>query len=318
MTVDDISRHIFTLLGLTATPSAEVVARVLTDIDRRHRELLSVKGASKLRHHVMQASSTANVATMAIPRGLSRIRAIVDRDNLRTLDPLSLQELRALDPGLSDTSSFPTHYVELSQASAVAVQPSAPSSLWAKSTSAADGAGVNITIYGVLSTGQPRSVTVPMNGVTAVSFSAINTWATVQRFTISPSPAGTVTLHEGSGAGPELASLVPGQYSSRYTVVHLYPKPTVAVAYYIDADIALTTLASFEEPLLPEDFHDALIDGALMWEWERRGQPVQYAQAKARFIDRRRDYLLWLQRPQGVGGAQAQTSQLGPFYPPGS
>jgi hypothetical protein len=105
-----------------------------------------------------------------------------------------------------------------------------------------------------------------------VSFAAaITDFVEITKFYISAAAVGAVTLHEDASGGTELARIPIGQTFSRYQGIQLWPTPSAAVTYYVDymRNIPDMSVAN-DEPLLPEDFHWLLVEGALIKEWTKK------------------------------------------------
>lgn len=329
MTLSGIESRLYDRLGFTAVPPADVVTRLRRYLNDAYRATMKIKGMARLRRAVLTTTSVANVPLMALPQVVTRVLSVQDRTNQRLLQEISLDEIRVEDPALSSQTTFPYAYAVLNSVSPVALQPSNPSELFAQSSDAADtGAAKTIYVEGIISGGYYRTASVALNGTTAVSLgAAITTWETITKVSLAnatgaPIPTtatGNITLHEDSGVGPELSRIPIGRSIPRYTLVHLYPFPTTSLTYYIDAELHLEDLTSAaDEFLVPEDFYEILIEGALMYEYERRENYIAYGQAKARHKDVRADLLLWLQRMAVGTETLSHRSQLGPYYPPGS
>lgn len=292
--------------------------RLIGLLDETYREILSWPGLQRLRDDTLTFASVADQARYALP-WVPKINRIYETTNDRTLQPLSLADYRAVDPdpvsnpGVADCWVWGGYDV-------VATQPSDASSVFVKSTAAGD---TTQTLYleGEITDGYPRSASVALTGTTAVNVSsAISTWVRITKAYLSATCAGTVTLHEDSGSGTELARIAIGQTSQRYCVVFLYPTPSDVITYSADVQIGVTGLAQDGDvPRLPDDFHDLLVIGASMREYEKTDDG-RYATASAHFKERKGDLLYWL---HGVGDSPlnvrgAGWSRLGPWFPAGS
>jgi len=161
-----------------------------------------------------------------------------------------------------------------------------------------------------------------MTGTTAVNVSsAVSTWVRISKFYLNGAAVGTVTLHEDSGTGTELAQIAVGQTAQRYSKVWLSPTPSSAITYTCDVTHGITDLAQDnDEPRVPADFHDLLVLGALLREYEKT-EDARYALARDRFSDRRRDLLYWLHEsadPSQMSAGARGYSRLGPWFPAGT
>jgi hypothetical protein len=293
--------------------------RLLGFLNETHRELLSLPGLQRLRDDTITFASVASQARYALP-WVPKVNRLFETTNDRVLEPMSLATYRDLDPDASSTTGTPSHWVWIGQ-SPVAKQPANASSLFVKSTSAGD---TTQTLYveGEIDGGYPRSASVTLTGTTAVNVSSsISTWVRVTKCYLSAAGAGVITLHEDSGVGTELAQIAIGQTSQRYLLLNLYPTPSAVVTYSADVVLGVTDLAqNTDEPRLPLDFHDLLVAGAMVREYEKT-EDGRLSVSMARYQDRKRDLLYWLHTTglnDARSNAMVRTSRLGPWYPAGS
>jgi hypothetical protein len=321
MTLSQIQAKVYSRCSLPSVPDAVVVSRILGFINDEYRTLMRKRQMARFRRVVgLPVSSTANNPYMAMPYVCRHIYAIQDRTNQRNLDEYSLMDLRNLDPALIYISSFPYAYAIVNYNSPVFLQPPITGDkLFIKSDNVGD-VGVGF-IEGIVVGGFPTQQTFTMNGTTAVQLPLLASWIEVQKLYLVTAAIGNVSLVQTSGVGTTLSTISSGQTSARYTVVQLYPEPSGVVTYFLDAEIAIFDLANAtDEPLFFEDFHDILVDGALMREYEKREKPVLYAQAKSRRKDVQDDLFLYLARNKARRnlGQMGRWSQLGPYFPPGT
>lgn len=314
-------------LSYSTAPSSLVLSRLASYLNETHREIISLKGMTRLRRNLLTFVCTANSPFVVLPQATSRLICITDRVNNWELTEVMLDWIRSRDPGLAFTSGYPDRYAIINLAAASALDPSAAAELFFKSDAAGDGATKTASIEGVTSDGSYRIASVAMNGVTAVSFgAAITTWIRITKFYISltaggaTTAAGNITINQTSGAGTELARITPGRSYARYTRIQLYPVPTAANTYYADVELHVEDMANGgDEPLLPEEFHWLLISGSLMKEYQKRMQAVEYAEEKARFKVGIGDLRVAVSRmTMGLNSQPRRFSQLGPYYPAGS
>lgn len=265
MTFGTILSDLYQRLGYATTPASEVTTRLKTFVNQAHRQLLSTPGLDALRDGTITFASVANQESYGLPPIIGTIQAVTEHTTNIRLVGMSRDELRAEDPGLVSTGT-PSAYVFNGQ-QAVAKQPSAAAEIFVKSTSASDTG--TAYLEGVRTGGYPVSLSVTMTGTTAVSFGAAYTdLIEITKVYLSTAAVGTVTVHQTSGAGTELARIAIGQTFTRYQAIQLWPTPAAAITYYVDymriiPDLANTT----DEPLLPNDFHWMLVEGALISEW---------------------------------------------------
>lgn len=314
--------------GSTSTVQTDVRDRIRQGINEDHRHILTKKGMKSLRKALLTFASVANSPFAVLPQAMSKVIAVSDRINGKALIEATLQEIRIADPGLTSVASYPDQYFIDNYASYVAQDPTDASAIFAKSTSATDGATKTAFIEGIVTGGYYQTSSVVLNGVTAVQFGALATWILITKFYIgltaggATTATGNVTLHEDSGIGTEMARIPPGRDKPRYTRIHLYPTPTAANTYYADGLIHVEDLANYtDEPLLPEDFHDILIIGAKRREYSKREKvalfKIQDDQWKSRIAELRD----WLVSPSGIAYSEERRrrySQLGSYFEAGS
>lgn len=100
-----------------------------------------------------------------------------------------------------------------------------------------------------------------------------------------------------------------------------WPTPSAAVTYTYDYQAALTDLAlTGDIPLLPIDFHDVLVLGARMDEYEAREQLERWAVAAKQYSDRLKQLRAWVHQESTVAplGGRPAPSRLGAWYPAGT
>ena len=77
-----------------------------------------------------------------------------------------------------------------------------------------------------------------------------------------------MSLYDAAAAGNELARLPIGQLWSRYECVEWWPVPTADVTEYADITHRIYDLVRpSDEPLIPIDFHEAIVSGTMMREY---------------------------------------------------
>lgn len=325
MNLSEIEAAIYARLSFTSTPSSDVISRLRGHVNSTQRAILGQKQCSKLRRATLTFSSVADSEFAVLPQVATKIYSIVDPTNQWPMNEVDIADIRINDPGLSAGSATPYAWAVDNMSAAAAKQPSNASQLFAKSTSASDDSTKTLYVEGVTTGGYYRTASVAMNGTTAVSFTPTD-FILVTKFYVNLTAAGTasaagvITLHEDSGVGTELSRIPVGRSYPRYTRIVIYPKPTAAVVYNADVDLHVENMSEeTDEPYLPEDFHEVLVEGALMREYERREKPILYAQARSRYRDILGDMKLYIAKKSSVTvDISARYSQLGPYYPPGS
>ena len=317
MTRGELLTQLYRRLNKSETPDTATKNRLVGFLNEVHREVLSLPGLQRLRDDTLTFASVANQARYALP-WVPKVHRLFEATNDRLLQPMTLADYRLIDPDPESTTGTPDAWIWAGYAP-VAKQPSDASRIFIKSTSASD--TNTVFLEGETSGGYPRAVSKTMTGTTAVDVdTAITDWVRVTKVYLSAAAVGTVTLHEDSGTGTELARIGIGQTSQRYCYLYLYPTPSSAITYTADVVQGITDLSQdTEEPRLPQDFHDLLVHGAMLREYEKTDDG-RYTNALQRFEQRKRDLMYWLaetaQSPVRVPGGGR--SRLGPWYPAGS
>lgn len=317
MTRGELLTSLYRRLNKSETPDTATKNRLVGFLNEAYREVLSLPGIQRLRDDTLTFASVANQARYALP-WVPKIQRLFETTNDRLLQPMTLADYRAIDPDPANTTGTADSWVWAGY-TPVAVQPSDASSLFVKSTSASD----TNTCYleGETGGGYPRAVSVSMTGTTAVNLSsAVSDWVRVTKVYLSSAAVGTVTLHEDSGSGTELARIGIGQTSQRYCALYLYPTPSSVVTYTADVVMGITDLAQdTEEPRLPADFHDLLVLGARVREYEKMDD-ARLTIAAQQYESRKRDLMYWLAETghSDVPRTRMGRSRLGPWYPAGS
>lgn len=326
MNLGDISLAIYDRIGANSTPDSAVVRVVNRYINDSHRQILGMKGFSRLRRAILTTSSVAGDPLMTLPQAATAIILIVDRLHNRTLVPISVQDVRYRDPGLNFSSSIPDSYAILNFSASVARQPSAAASLFVVSDAALDGSGISASVEGIITGGHYRRVSIAMNGSTAVNISStISTWEHITKFYVSGQAAGNITLHQTSGVGTELARVPVGRSYPRYTQVHLSSTPSDVLTYYCDVEVHVEDMVNVnDEPLLPEDFHWLLECGAMKRNYLKKEKANLYKIEDLNWREGLANLRAHLATRGGIStGGQRQNqrstmSQLGADFPAGS
>ncbi len=261
-------------LNYATSPDSTVTTRLTAGLNETLQELLSEPGLAAwiARQEPMATmASVANQAVYNVPITTARIDAITERSNQRRLQAQSVDWYRSAAPDPTIITGTPDTWIPLGF-QPVAVQPSDASQLFVKSTSASDGAGTTAFLEGIRTGGYPTTLSVAMNGTTAVSLSAsLTDILQVTKFYVSVAAVGTITLQEDSGAGTTLATIPIGQTFARYVSFALYPTPASVITYYLEGERHVPDMVnSTDEPPFPARFHRVLVDGALWREWEKQ------------------------------------------------
>lgn len=279
MNLAEIQAQVYDDLGYKSSPDAAVIRRLLRYGNDSQRELVAMRGLARLRRSILTFGSVANSPFAVLPQAAVRIAGITERTSQRYLQEKSIQQLRGMDPGLTNLDSNPWAYIVLNMTAANAVELSAAAAIFIKSSNAAD---VNTAyIQGVTTGGFARTASVAMTGVTAVSF-GVSDWIDITKVYLSAAANGVVTFHQTSGAGTQLGTIPIGKQIARYTKIQLYGTPTQALTYYADVDRHIDDFAnSGDEPYLPEDYHWLIPTGIRMKEYRKREKWQEYGIEKA-------------------------------------
>lgn len=323
MTVTDLLARVYENVGYASSPASAVTTRITNSLNQAHRAILREPGLARLRDTTVPLTfaSVASQKFYGLPAELERITAITETDNDRLLQPISLQELRITDPGLSN-SGTPWAYVPLGYRQ-VPIPPEG-TGVWAASSAAGDsGSGYGVKVNAVTTSGLAIDLKADLTGTTRVQIGTATDLQDVRLFSLEKACAGVVSLYNAAAAGTTLAQIGIGQQSSSYFTVQLYPTPSSAITYYVDGTLAIPTLDTTdgaEVPLVPTAFHDLLSTYATAKEWEYQDDP-RYATAM-------REFSLGLQRLKhhtqssaaeipvlGRGAARRKISREGAWAP---
>ncbi len=312
MTRSELLTTLARRLNKNTTLDTATQSRLLDFLNDIHRELLSLPGTQRLRDLTTSFATVANQTEYALVN-VARPLRIYEPTNQRVLQEISLDLWRNVAPDVTGTTGTPDSFVWLGY-SPVATQPTAAAELFVKSTSAADTTQV-CYVEGEITGGYPRTASVTITGVTAVTLGAtITTWERITKCYLSAAGAGVITLHMTSGAGTELARIGIGRTAQPYTRIALHPTPSAAVTHYVDYQVETTDLAqSADVPRLPVDFHDLLVYGAMLKEYEHMDDPrIQAAAGNYQRRLRAFKYYLAETATGGTVGFEAP-SRLGPW-----
>jgi hypothetical protein len=252
-------------LNKNTTLDSATSARLLDYLNEVNRQVLSIPGSERLRKATVTISATADRANYTV-YDCSRILRVVDRTNQRVLPEMALGTYRDVAPDPAEWTGTPTHFVNTGPR-ATAMDPSDASTLLVKSDSAAD-TTQTAYIEGVVSGFTPARTSTTLTGTTAAAFGG--TWVRVDAFYLSAAGAGNITLHEDTGGGTQLSSIVAGSGTSTvFAGVTLYPTPSASQTLYVDI---LRNIGLFNQTTsvsdIPPEFHYLLIYGAMALEYE--------------------------------------------------
>jgi hypothetical protein len=293
--------------GKNATLDSTTQTRLISHLHEGERMLLTMPGAHRLRESWVSFTSVADQPEYYVSN-THKIHRIYDPTNRRVLAEIDAAQYKALQPDYADTTGLPEAWVWLGMSPQLAWI-SNPSALFVDSTSGSD--TNTATVVGQRSGRLPHTSTVTMTGTTAVNMDAtVSDWIWVNKFYLSAAAVGTVTLVEDAEGGTIISRILPGQTGPETTWhIAFWPTPDDAYTYRIDIEHGFRPMAAAtDEPLVPEEFHDLLVDFATIREYEHmRDDRLQWA--NQRYRERLRYYRYWLAEG-GTGVGQ------GPFEPP--
>jgi hypothetical protein len=119
-----------------------------------------------------------------------------------------------------------------------------------------------------------------------------------------------------------MATIGAGHRFARYLAIQLWPTPGSVITYHVDyVRVIPELIIASDEPLLPEDFHWMLVEGALLKEWTKKDD-TRRQDAKAEFEEGLKGLRSWVNSNQDTVASLRRVplrfSQLGPSYPAGS
>jgi hypothetical protein len=263
-------------------------------------------------------ASVASQAEYALPANIARITRIRETTNDRTLAARSLDWWRAAYPDPAANTGTPDSWAPIGRR-ALYKRPSA-TGVWAVSSAAGD-TTQGVLMTGTLSTSDPRgaasSSTTTLTGTTRVRLGGTNTFDDVLELSLNAATTGTITFYDAAASGNVLGSIPAGRRVARLYAFVLAATPSSAIDYSVDYEHAITDLSNtWDEPVFHEDYHDILLDAALMLEFEGRDDS-RYAAAKGRYDERFRDLKAYIANHRSGLQATAprEIAPLGPWYP---
>lgn len=318
MTLLTMQQRLARRLGANATTIDTLTASRYKDaLNEVHHAVLRRPGLDSLRHAVVTFASVVDQQAYALPaEGVARINRIWETTNDRKLFYRPLSWLRDTDP--DPQSGTPTYWIPIGLVEAH-TQPSNASEIFVDSTSASDTG--TAYLEGIITGGYTRTVSVTMTGTTAVTFSAaVTSFIQITKFYLSTAAVGTVTLHEDASGGTELSRITIGKTRAQFSGFLLYQTPSAVVTYYADITRGLPEMANnTDEPLLPEDFHDLVLDKAEQKLLRKADDPSRWQMLSAEIRRAELELQTWvLVHPDWQpewGGPSNEFSRLGAFYP---
>lgn len=229
----------------------------------------------QLRDTTVTFATVASQKKYGLPQALVKIRDIYDVTNQRRVLPKTLDYVRNVDPGLTAISSFVENWIPLNGWGAELAELAATGvGLWVASSSASDTtqkAYLETTRLGGISGGTAVSGGTALNGTTRVQVGALTDHVEIVKFYVDTVGLGAISVFDAASNGNLLSTIQIGRTSARFYMIQLYPTPGAAVTLSVDCQRAIQDLVqATEEPLLPEDFHEALVHLATHEEWVNR------------------------------------------------
>lgn len=310
-------------LGYGSSPSSDQVTRIKRWINEGYRHLMAQPGMELLRDSTFTVTTTAGVATVALPQSVNAIYSVTQTDNSMRLRMLTRDAYRTVNPGLNQTTAAPSDawvpwgwYPVLRHPDSTGV--------WVVSSSASDTTQtVSMTANRANGDiGAAVSAGGPLTGTTRVQVGTITDYTQITGLSLSAAAVGTVTFYDASSGGNILMRLQPGFTSAQYQHVLFFPTPSAATDYLFDVQLQMVDLVqSSDIPLLPPDFHDMLPLYARLRDYKRAGADPRLPSAEVEWSRRTAELKFNVQFPkdyQPVAGNQVTGygwNDLGPNFP---
>lgn len=309
-------------LGYTTSPSTDQTTRLKRWMNEGYRHVLAQPGMEQLRDATFTLTTVANQAVYALPMAVNAVLNITQATNSQRLRMMTRDTYRSINAGLNQTGSPADAWVPWGWGPVI-LQPSS-TGLWAASTAAGD-VTQTFAVNGVRSTGDlaaPVTASAVLNGTTRVQLGSLTDYIEITTLAMSAAATGTVVVWDAAVSGNIVLRLQPGQTSAQYQQVALFPTPSAAINYTVDAQMQVPDLVgNMEIPLLPPDFHDMIPLYARMREYHRVGDTGRSNEAKQEWVRRMADLRMNVHFPKdyqpksgGIGDGLGWNN-LGPWYP---
>lgn len=289
-------------------------SRYANSLNEAHRQLLRMTGMESLRYASMTFASVADRKLYAVPtHGVARINRITEQTNDRRLEYRTPDWLDGVAP--DPTAGTPWAWIPRGYTD-VHTQPSAAAGLYVGSTSGSDTGPAYVE--GIRTGGYYGTASVTMTGTITAAVGSLTDFIAITKFYLANAAIGTVTLHQSSGT--ELSRIAIGDVRAQFYTFQLYQTPSAAVTYTADILRAIPDMEQdADEPLLPEDFHDVLIDMAEMKELRKQDDPNRFMLLAADVTRGKRDLVTFVVnhpdwRPSWDGHL-GEISTLGAWFP---
>jgi hypothetical protein len=318
MTLKELLAELYRRLALPAVPNSTETTRLTSFLNITHRQILGLPGMGTLRDYAVRfhtPDSTVSKFVLGLPSTVTRIEGITSVQGKLAL--CTLQEIRARDPQLTASGTPDSYIVHGYQP--VERQPSIlPCQVVVASTSPTD-TGI-VFLEGVSESGLRQAVQITLAGVTPVQPITDN-WKEVTKFNLSAVAGGDVSLYQNTVAPESRLSTIPaGQTAQRYLAIQLHPLPADDSGYLVDYVRNISDMVNpTDEPLLPEDFHWVLVEGALLKEWTKRDDDRRVAAEReyAKGLSALKYFVTCQADDLRVSGSRvtATSSRYGPYFP---
>lgn len=265
-----IKKAAFRRLQASETQTSTLNSEIGGYVNRWHRQLLSQPTLRPYRSTQITVATVADQWRYGVP--LRAINHITERSNERRLGKKSEGWWRRRFPDPSTETGDAEVWVPLGSTPLLR-RPADASELFVISTSGSD-TGMTAHVEGVRSDGVPVAMSVQLTGLTGVTLnSAETTIVDVTKFFLTAVGVGTIELREDSGVGALLSTIRIGETYPRYLAIALAPTPSAVQTLYVDGTPRTFDLSvDQDEPFIPEDYHDLLVDGAVYDYWLNHGR----------------------------------------------
>ena len=284
-------KAVYRRLGISETQSGDTATRVKGFINRWERQFLSRPIFQSLRQTQVTEATVANQWRYGVK--LQTISHITERTNDRRLVKRTEESWRRSFPDPTEDTGDPVAWIPLGK-TRIKKRPANASELFVISSSASDTNTARAEV--IRAGGEVRLVSVTMTGVTGVSLdTAITDVVDVLDVYVSTAAVGLIELREDSGTGTVLSEIDIGETYPRYTEIVFAPTPSSALTMYIDGTARMTDLVNDnDESLIPEDFHDIHVDGAVYDEYLHIGRAADYKWLRDEIKLRQQELSTWV------------------------
>lgn len=295
----------------SSSPDPTTKARIDSFLNQRLRRILTEVGIGQLREGIFAFASAVGQQLYALPQAISKVHRIWDPATRRRLSLVSLEVIRDI---VQTSSATPGGWAPYGY-SEVSVQPSDASAIYAKSTSASDTQTIYLDV--MLSTGERRTISQVLTGVTGLQVGTLSTIQFIERIYVNTVAIGTITILEDSAAGTELARISLGKTAPRYQTILLDCPAAAVVTYLTDATWRIEDMVQAGDvPPLEEDFHWLIACGARIDEYEKTDD-IRIAKAQQDYNAGLINLKWFLGNQTSNAQGYQEPSNLGAMYPAG-